>query len=272
MLNDTIVFEEKLFDIIKRLVDRYGHEHLLIGVYSRDTASIERLLTDGSDPIISADEFKSNKKKYLAIVDRALALVLKSGLSKKCVVYNIERVYRDDFSDEYYFTYDVYYPILDTKDNMSDNDIRLHMKYIKEFKKELNGLFDKYKKEFSESINKGELYSNVIKTIKPMIRKSVVDTTIKAFEEGIKTASSKIPLTHPDKKIDKLLAELRQLLLARATIQLKFINFIAMHNNSEADNIISKIKDQINIELKQEISSMNESMVLYELAVALEQL
>lgn len=272
MLEDTLVLEEKLFDIIKRLVDRYRHEHLLIGVCSRDTASIERLLTDGSDPIVSKDEFKVNKKKYLNIVNQLLSKLLKEGLPRKYLIYDIEKVYSDGFPDNYYFTHDVYYPILDARDSMSDDEIILNMKYIKEYRNNLKKLFNEYKKEFSRSINRGELYSKAIKIIGPMILKSNINFIINSKEKGMKYAISKIPLMHPDKKIDNLLAELRKLLLARTTIQLKFINFIVAHNNSEADSIISKIKDQIIMELKQETSQTNESIILDTLAYKLEQM
>ena len=74
------------------------------------------------------------------------------------------------------------------------------------------------------------------------------------------------------KKIENLLIELRQLVLARATIQLKFINFIVEHNNLEADFIISKIKDQIIVDLKQETSPTNESTLIDTLSYKLEQI
>lgn len=269
--NGIYIVEENILDSIKNLFNRNRtkNEHILIGLIANDKSAIEKLLTEEPNPVFSKDEFKANKSNYLKLVKNSIPTVLAAPLNKECVIYDITG-YKDGFFDD-----DDLYHFVDAVSDYDENSISSdHLENFKRtlnsYKKGLPELEKNYKKYISETLNKSKLYSELFIKLKPMILKKSIGSAINDLNKCIKNVDKHLPLADDASSFGRFVKELRTLLLARLTIQLNIIEFAIKHNESVADEIVSKIKSQVQKDLKP--NTTNESMILYELAMVLEDL
>ena len=83
------ITEENILDFIKNLFNRTKNEHILIGLIANDKNAIEKLLTDGENPLFTKEEFKANKSTYTKLIKTSISTVLTSPLNKEHTIYNI---------------------------------------------------------------------------------------------------------------------------------------------------------------------------------------
>lgn len=269
MLYDKVYTEENILDSIKNIFNNTKNEHILIGLISNDNSSIEKLLTEGTNPIFTKEEFRANKSSHINLVKSSISTVLRNSLDKDYVIYNIRSTDGSDDSEElYHFRMRV----LDAYgDNhaISSNKLKDLKRTLDKYKKIHHTLEKRYKKQISETVARGKKCSNLIDTLKPMILKKTIGFAMNWINKRMRND----PFTSGDDRtpFGRFIKELHRLEVACLNIELKVIESSIKHNNSLANAIVSKIKSQVQKDLKSN-RSVNESMVLYELRHRLEQL
>lgn len=246
--NGIYVLEENLIDTIKDLFSKTKHEHLLISLMAHDRSSVEKIITDNPNPIMNKNEFNSERSICNDAVKRAITNILNTKIDKDYLLLDITG-HEDGFADDddfYHFVNNV----SEYDDSIRSEELNDFKRTLTKYKKALPTLEVNYKKQISETINRGRKYSDLINTLKPIILKSNTNSAIADINKYIKNVDHELPFTDDNTSFDKFVKELRALMLARLTIQLKAIEFSINHNNSIADSIVSKIKSAIREELK----------------------
>ena len=269
--NGIYIIEENILDSIKNLFNRSKNEHILIGLLANDKSAIENLLTEEPNPVFTKDEFKANKSNYLKIVKNSISTLMGSQLNDDYTVYDITG-YKDGFSDD-----DDFYHFVDVVSDYDEESISFdHLENFKRtlsgYKKGLPTLEKGYIEQISEIINRKKGYSDLITSIKPLLLKKNIESAIKDVNKFIKNIDKHLPPVNDASSFGRFVKELRTLMLARLTIQLNVIESSIKHNDLVASAIVSNIKSQVQKDLKPDTSTTNESMVLCELAMALEEL
>lgn len=258
--------EENILDSIKNLFNRTKDEHNLIGLLANGKSAIEKLLTDDTNPILTKEEFKANRSTYMKLVKTSISTVLGSPLDKEHTIYNIRYV-SNDSEELYLFRMKLLDKYGDNPDTALDKLEDLKRTFDK-YKKSLHTLEKKYTKEISETLNEKDPYSNLITKLKPMILKKTITFAINWANKRIEDDSF---ISGDDRTpFGRFIKEIRELEVKCLNIELKVIESAIKHNDSVANAIVSKIKSQIQKDLKPNIA--NESVILYELAMALEDL
>lgn len=246
--NGIYVLEENLIDTIKDLFSKTKHEHLLISLMAHDRSSVEKIITDNPNSIMDKNEFNSKRSVCSDAVKRAITNILNMKIDKDYLLLDITG-HEDGFADDddfYHFVSNV----SEYDDSIRSEELNDFKRTLTKYKKALSTLDANYKKQISETVNIGRKYSDLINTLKPMILKSNTNSAIADINKYIKNVDHELPFTDDNTSFDKFVKELRALMLARLTIQLKAIEFSINHNNSIADFIVSKIKSAIREELK----------------------
>ena len=139
---------------------------------------------------------------------------------------------------------------------------------LDKYKKSLHTLEKRYAKEISETLNEKELYSNLTTKLKPMILKKTIKFAMHWANKRMENDS----FTSGDDRtpFGQFIKEIRALEVKCLNIELKVIESAIKHNDSVANDIVSKIKTQVQKDLKP--STTSESVILCELAMVLEDL
>ena len=272
MMNDAVYAEENILDSIKNLFNRTKNEHILIGLLANNKGAIEKLLTDGTNPIFTKEEFNANKSKYIKLVKNSISAVLSSPLDSEYIMYNaIYTDWFDDVEEIYQFREILLYNYGDDHTSISSDKLKELKQAIAKYKKGLSTLEKRYKEQISETFNEKKHYSDLTTKLKQMILKKRIARVINWFNKCIQNKTFPLPSYYDDTPFGRYIKELTTIELRYLQIQLNVIEFSIKHNESVANAIASKIKSQVQKDLKPNTVT-NESMILCELAMAIEDL
>ena len=276
-MNNRYVTEENVFKMLKRKFTRTKNEHILIGLNVCDRGSIEKLLTEGPNPLMTKNEFKANRVNYIKLVEKSISTVLDTPIAKDQLIYDTHTAYYDLFSDDNYFYGEVFENIVEINEATPFHTVELLRERLAVIRKGLKKLFDTYKKEISKTVTKGKPCNILTKSLTKMIKKAVVENKKETLEYWLECVDKDIrdaSKYNQNSQVDKLLKDARNVAVERLNVQIKLIDIANKHNDTVANAIVSKIKSQVEEDLKNNPmpTATNESIILSELSMALEEL
>lgn len=238
-------------------------------------ALLKKLLTEGPKPLMSKNDFKANRSNYIKLVEKSISTVMDVPIAKDQLIYDTHTAYYDLFSDDDDFYGEIFEFIDELDKNVALHKVELLKERLSIVKKSLKNLFEAYKKEISKTITKGKPCGILTKAIIKMIQSTVVNANkeiLNYWLEGIDNDIRDALKNNMSDQVSKLLKDARDVATERLNIQIKLNDMMVKHNESVANAIVSKIKSQVEEDLKNNPIATNESMLLCELAMALEDL